>query len=154
MKKRYSRYSDIIDLPHHQSEYRIHMPVSSRAAQFAPFAALSGYEEMVKLTTDIQGFQGRKILDEDERELLDYKFQTVKKHISEKTEIKIKYFDRFANHIGGEYVIYTGIVKKIVEYPFKLIMEDGKKIDLSDVIDIDGKIFDQEKKETEIVSSS
>ena len=68
-----SRYSDIIDLPYHQSIYRPHMTVYNRAAQFAPFAALVGYDEMVQDTAEYRLLNQRIILSEDEKAILDRK---------------------------------------------------------------------------------
>ena len=137
MGKRTSRYSDIIDLPHHQSEYRPHMPVSSRAAQFAPFAALVGYEEMVHITTEAQNFRGRKSLDENEKELLDRKLFYIKKHLDERNEVCVTFFDKTTNRVGGEYTSYSGRIKKFVECPFQIIFMDGKKIQGKDIISIE-----------------
>lgn len=71
MGKQCSRYSDIIDLPHHQSIYRPHMTVYNRAAQFAPFAALTGYDQMVKDAADLLLVNQKIILSEDEKIIWD-----------------------------------------------------------------------------------
>lgn len=136
MKKNESRYSDIIELPHHQSEYRPHMPRSSRAAQFAAFNALAGYEDKVQLTAEAQDFQGRKMIDENEKELLDRKLGYIREHLADHVEIEITYFDATANRIVGEYVSCVGIVKRIEECPFTVILQDGRKIMGEDIINI------------------
>lgn len=138
VEKKGTRYSDIIELPHHQSEYRPHMPRSSRAAQFAPFAALAGYEDKVQFTAEAHSFQGRKMLDENEKELLDRKLGYIREHLADHVEIEITYFDATANRSGGEYVSCVGIVKKIDECPFVVILRDGKKIKGTDIINING----------------
>lgn len=136
MEKKGSRYSDIIELPHHQSEYRPHMPHSSRAAQFAPFAALVGYEDKVQLTAEAQNFRGRKMIDENEKELLDRKLGYIREHLADHVEIEITYFDTTANRIGGEYVSCVGVVKRIDECPFTVILQDGRIIKREDIINI------------------
>ena len=134
-----SRYSDIIDLPHHQSIHRPHMTVYNRAAQFAPFAALVGYDEMVQDTADILLLDKRVILSEDARSLLDAKLQGIKEIINQNPEIKIVYFDENANRLGGRYVLHSGKVKKIEEYPAMLVFLDGKKVLIEDIIQIENE---------------
>ena len=134
-----SRYSDIIDLPHHQSIYRPHMSVYNRAAQFAPFAALVGYDEMVQDTADILLLDKRVILSEDAKCLLDAKIQGIKEIINQKPEIKIVYFDEKANKLGGGYALYSGKIKKIEEYPAMLVFLDGKKVSVEDIVQIENE---------------
>ena len=78
MGKKVGRYSDIIDFPHHQSVRRPHMSVYNRAAQFAPFAALVGYEQMIQDTADILLLDKRVILSEDQKAILDEKLKVLK----------------------------------------------------------------------------
>ena len=132
-----SRYSDIIDLPHHQSIYRPHMTVYNRAAQFAPFAALVGYDEMVQDTADILLLDKRVILSEDARSILDLQLQNIRENIGQNPEIKVIYFDEKANKLGGGYVLYSGKVKKIEEYPAILVFWDGKKVLIEDIVQIE-----------------
>lgn len=141
MGKRYSRYSDIIDLPHHQSEYRPHMPVSSRAAQFAPFAALTGYDQMVQDTADILLLDRRIILSEDEKMELDRKLRMLLENINLQPEFTVFYFDEQVSRLGGGYVIHSGKMKKIEEHPSVIIFEDGKKVSIDDIAKIDSDIF-------------
>ena len=139
MSKNSGRYSDIIDLPHHQSMYRPHMTVYNRAAQFAPFAALVGYNEMVQDTADILLLDKRVILSEDAKCLLDAKIQGIKEIINQKPEIKIVYFDEKANKLGGGYALYSGKIKKIEEYPAMLVFLDGKKVLVEDIVQIENE---------------
>ena len=134
-----SRYSDIIDLPHHQSIYRPHMTVYNRAAQFAPFAALVGYDEMVQDTADILLLDKRIILSEDAKCLLDVQLQGIREKIDLNPEIKIVYFDEKVNKLGGGYALHSGKVKKIEEYPAMLVFLDGKKVLIEDIIQIDNE---------------
>ena len=134
-----SRYSDIIDLPHHQSIYRPHMTVYNRAAQFAPFAALVGYNEMVQDTADILLLDKRIILSEDAKCLLDVQLQGIREKIDLNPEIKIVYFDEKVNKLGGGYALHSGKVKKIEEYPAMLVFLDGKKVLIEDIIQIENE---------------
>lgn len=141
MKKKISRYSEIIDLPHYQAEYRPHMPVASRAAQFAPFAALTGFDDMVKLTMELQNCQIKKILDPDKVEILDRKLCILEECLSEQPNIEVIYFDDSINRAGGTYVSYSGYVRKIKSQPIVLVMQDGKTIFGKDIVEINGEIF-------------
>ncbi|WP_405729481.1 hypothetical protein [Anaerotignum sp.] len=139
MSKNSGRYSDIIDLPHHQSIYRPHMTVYNRAAQFAPFAALVGYDEMVQDTADILLLDKRIILSEDAKCLLDVQLQGIREKIDLNPEIKIVYFDEKVNKLGGGYALHSGKVKKIEEYPAMLVFLDGKKVLIEDIIQIENE---------------
>ena len=136
MGKKVERYSDIIDLPHHQSVRRPHMPNYNRAAQFAPFAALVGYEKMVQDTADIRLLDKRIILSEDQKNILDEKLKRLKLQMSERPEIQVLYFDEIANDLGGGYISYSGTLRRIEEYPDRLIMMDRKEIYICDIIDM------------------
>ena len=139
MSKNSGRYSDIIDLPHHQSIYRPHMTIYNRAAQFAPFAALVGYDEMVQDTADFLLLDKRVILSEDAKNLLDLQLQNIREKIGQNPEIKIVYFDEIANKLGGGYVLYSGKIKKIEEYPAMLVFLDGKKVLIEDIVQIENE---------------
>ena len=134
MSKNSGRYSDIIDLPHHQSIYRPHMTVYNRAAQFAPFAALTGYDQMVQDTADILLLDRRIILSEDEKADLDHKLRVLLANINLQPEFTVLYFDEQANRLGGAYVMHSGKMKKIEEHPSAIIFEDIVKIN-SDIFE-------------------
>ena len=137
MGKKVGRYSDIIDFPHHQSVRRPHMSVYNRAAQFAPFAALVGYEQMIQDTADILLLDKRVILSEDQKTILDEKLKVLKEQIADKPRVSVLYFDKVANELGGGYVSYTGVLRRIEEYPTRLIMADRKEINICDILDIE-----------------
>ena len=146
MGKKTGRYSDIINLPHHQSVRRPHMSVYNRAAQFAPFAALVGYDQMVQDTADTLLLDQRVILSEDQKGILDEKLKILQEHLAEMPEIHITYFDENSNELGGGYVSYFGTVRRMEHYPAKLIMMDRKEILVSDILDMDGRYnFRREK---------
>ena len=96
MSKKVERYSDIIDHPHHQSLRRPHMTNYNRAAQFAPFSALVGYENLVKDAADILSSDKKVILSEDQKDILDQKLLRLSTQINDKPEIQVLYFNKFS----------------------------------------------------------
>ena len=108
-----NRYEDIIHLPHHQSESRPKMSVRDRATQFAPFAALVGYEQMVQETEGVLLVDRRRMLSEDEKSGLDRKMQILQEQIGVYPEIEVTYFTE--NEKGGAYAVYVGRVRRIEE---------------------------------------
>jgi len=133
-------YDDIIDLPHHVSEGRPRMPIGDRAAQFSPFAALTGHEaaikEMARLTDN------RKEVDENLKAILDEKLQIIQEHLPEQPEIVITYFKPDEKKAGGLYVEITGCVKKVDSSKGRVIMQDGKEIPVEDIFEIRSLLLD------------
>lgn len=128
-----SRYDSIINLPHKQSSVRKRMPISDRAAQFAPFAALTGYEEAVKETarlTDLRIEQTEHALD-----MLNQKITTIKEIISDQPAVKITYFVPDSRKQGGRYETYTGRLRLIDETFRMFVFTDGRKINMDDITD-------------------
>ncbi len=115
-------YSDIIDMPHHQSIKHPHMSLHDRAAQFSPFAALTGYEDMV----DEEGrlTQDRIEIDEQEREKIDWKLALIADILAKghRPTVSITYFVPDAKKSGGEYVTTTEEIKKIDTAAGKLVL--------------------------------
>lgn len=132
-------YEDIINLPHHVSTTRPQMSMLDRAAQFSPFAALTGYDAAIKETGRLTD---EKIeLDEDTKAALDMKQTYLIEMIDEQPEITIIYFLPDARKAGGAYVTVTGNLKRFDEYERLLILTNGKKIPMDDILNIDGKMF-------------
>lgn len=130
-----NNYDDIIDLPHHVSATRPQMSMMDRAAQFSPFAALTGYDAAIKETARLTD---QKIdLDDYEKEEINDKIQLITEHLGEDFEVVITYFQPDGRKAGGAYVDAVGIVKKIDEYDRVIILQDGKKIPIDDILDID-----------------
>lgn len=131
------KYAEIISLPHYQSSRRPHMSNYDRAAQFSPFAALTGYEAAVaeagRLTDE------RLELSEERADMLNRRLDFIKEHISEQPEVSITYFQPDEHKSGGSYVTVTGKVKKIAEYERKLILTDKTEISLEDIFNIEVK---------------
>ena len=134
-----NEYEDIIHLPHHVSKKHPQMSMSARAAQFSPFAALTGYDAAVEETARLTDH--RIELDEYEAQHLDERIQMLSKHLQEHPEISITYFLPDARKDGGEYITITGSVKKIDNYERRILMIDGTLIPIHEVIKIDGVLF-------------
>ena len=134
-------YDDIINLPHHVSVTRPQMSVSDRAAQFSPFAALTGYDAAIKETARLT--DERVKLDEYMKDVLSERLQILADRIREQhPEIVITYFQPDAKKEGGAYVTAVGTVKKIDEYERIVVMTDGTLIPIDEIISIDGQIFE------------
>lgn len=136
-----SKYKDIINLSHHVSETRPKMSMYDRAAQFSPFAALTGHnaaiDETARLTdTFIE-------LDENEKEILDAKIHMLMDSVDEKHGITVVYFRPDEKKSGGSYISINGYTKKINVLSREIIMGDETVIPMDSVIDIHGEIFDK-----------
>ena len=128
------KYDDIINLPHHVSKTRNAMSMENRAAQFAPFAALTGYNDAI--TETARQTDTLNELSDEEKDLLSYKLHYA---IEEGSLIDITYFvpDKFKS--GGAYRIITGRIKRWYEYDNTLLMEDGTIISIPFVFYVDIK---------------
>ncbi len=133
-------YDDIINLPHHVSPKHPQMSIEDRAAQFSPFAALNGHESVISETGRLTE---RKIeLAEDARAELDFKQSVLAEMAGEKPEVTVTYFEPDARKSGGKYVTACGRLRKLDEYERILVLTDGTKISLDDVLDIDSGCFE------------
>lgn len=133
-------YEDIINLPHHISKKHRPMPREARAAQFAPFAALTGYESDVNEAARYTG--KRRELGEYETERLNRRINEIRDGIHGNTEVIITYFKPDEKKTGGEYLNIGGRVRKIDDYGRTLTLTSGALIPLDDISEIvfkDGK---------------
>ena len=128
------RYDDIIDLPHHVSRKHPQMPLLDRAAQFAPFAALTGHEAAIKETARLT--EEEIELDENSNELLDLRLQQLQEHLSEQPEVTVTYFCPDEKKSGGAYETVTGAVKKVDAYAGELVFTDGRRIGLGTIVEL------------------
>ncbi|XCH80355.1 MAG: hypothetical protein WHF31_06765 [Candidatus Dehalobacter alkaniphilus] len=133
-------YDDIINLSHHVSATRPHMAAIDRAAQFSPFAALTGYNAAVKETARL--IDERVELDEYMTGALSHRLQIIADRIKEYPEIAITYFQPDSKKNGGAYVTVISTAKKIDEYERVVVMTDGTAIPIDEIISIDGQIFE------------
>lgn len=133
-------YDDIINLPHHVSTTHPHMTAVDRAAQFSPFAALTGYDSAIKETARLT--DERIELDEYAKNTLSDRLQIIADRIKGYPEIEITYFQPDAKKTGGAYVTAVGSAKKIDEYERVVVMTDGVKIPIDEIFRINGQIFE------------
>ena len=138
MNGKRGKYDDIISLPHHVSPVHPPMPVGDRAAQFAPFAALTGYEEAVEEAARLT--DNRTELNRDRIEELDRELRRLKEHIKERPKAEIIFFKPDERKAGGAFVTAYGEVKKIDEYLGKVIMKDGSIIPIGDIYEINTEL--------------
>ena len=129
----------IMGLPHHVSKTRPQMPMSDRAAQFAPFVALTGYDAAIKETGRLT--DERIELDVEALSALDMKYQLLMEALDEAPEVTITYFRPDERKAGGKYVSAVGAVKKIDDFERRITMQDGAKIPMDDVLSIEGELF-------------
>lgn len=107
-------YQEIIDLPHHVSKTHPQMPMSDRAAQFSPFAALTGYNSAIRETGRLT--EERIELDEEALMALNMRYQLLIDSLKECPEVRITYFKPDERKSGGAYLTITGVVKKVDDY--------------------------------------
>lgn len=128
------RYDDMLRLPHPVSDKHPHMSGLDRAAQFAPFAALTGFgaaiTESARLTSE------KAELDEYEKAVLNDKLCVLVQNLEEAPTAIITYFQPDQEKTGGIYVTAAGVVKKIDPYTHTVVLMDGKTIPVEDIVDI------------------
>lgn len=128
------KYDDIINLPHYEPKYHPRMSKYKRSAQFAPFAALVGYDEQVQECSRLT--DKRLEIDDELKEKINNKLNKINELIKNSPEVEITYFISDEKKDGGKYITEIGNVKRI-DYINRFIkLTDNKKIILDDVIDI------------------
>ena len=129
-----SRYDDIIKLPHHVSTNHPRMSMHDRAAQFAPFAALVGYDDAVAESARLT--ETRPELDEQEQRELNARLCALADHIQDQPEVRIRYFVPDERKSGGAIVEVCGSVKKLVAADGAIVLTDGTVIPICDLLNI------------------
>lgn len=132
-------YEDIIEMPHHVSKKHPQMSAINRAAQFAPFAALTGHDAAIKETARLT--DRRLVLDEDALGMLDAKQGMLKDMVEMHPEIVVTYFRPDEKKAGGAYVSAAGAVKKIDGYDNSIVLMNGETIPAGDILDIECELF-------------
>lgn len=130
-------YDDIINIPRFVSKRYPQMSMHDRAAQFSPFAALTGYDDAIKETARLTD---KKInLDEDVLQKLDEILFVIRKKLDsgQKCRTVISYFEKDLKKDGGGYLDISGEVKRIDEYRNVIVFMSGERIPISDVINIE-----------------
>ncbi len=134
-----NKYDDMIYLPNPTPTCRPRMSLYDRAAQFSPFAALTGYEDAVEETARLT--DARLELSEDMKTILNEKMQMIVDNMDAEPVVTITYFVPDKKKAGGAYVDVSGIVKEIDEYERCIVMTDKKKIPIEQVRAIEGELF-------------
>lgn len=129
-----NQYDDIIHLSRPVSERHAPMSRMNRSAQFAPFAALAGYEDMLRETARLT--EEQTCLDEHDKELLDRKLRYIAANPAQ--TVTFLCFRRDERKSGGSYVPIIGRVKKIDLYRRTVLMEDGQEFGIEDIRAIEG----------------
>lgn len=133
-------YDDIINLPHHVSKNHPQMSRYNRAAQFAPFAALTGYEESIN---EAGRYVTNKIeLDDSNKEEINFKLNILNNLINQRNQVTFIFFSKDKLKNGGSYKTIKGILKKYDEINNLIILEDKTKIYIDDIFSIKSPIFD------------
>ena len=128
------KYDDIIHMERPVSRHHVPMPLENRAAQFAPFAALTGYDDAVDEAARITG--SRIELSEEMKGELDMKLSEIASHIAEHPEVSVTYFVPDLLKDGGEYVTVTGVVRKINLTERQIVLENIGAISIDDVLEL------------------
>jgi len=133
------KYDDIIHLPHHVSQKHPQMSALNRAAQFSPFAALTGYDAAIKETARLTDFFAE--LSDDKKEQLDKQLQLIMENLEQKPECEITYFQPDEKKSGGTYMTVRGRIKKIDVYTHQIIFTDGNALPIEHLFSIKGELF-------------
>lgn len=133
------KYDDIIEMEHHTSKTRPRMSAYDRAAQFSPFAALTGHEAAIKETARLT--ECEKELDEGEKARLNEKLQMIKDNLESEIEVTITYFQPDERKSGGAYLRINGYVKRIDTYAHRIIMKDKTVIPIDEISEIESQLF-------------
>ena len=127
-------YSDIINLPHHVSKKHPQMPMEARAAQFAPFAELTGYDAVIHETARLTDKQVE--LEEYDNDRLNRIFSELMDSLEEHPVVTVSYFKPDEHKAGGAYMTVSGKLKKIDTYEQIMKMEDGTVIPIGSIMDL------------------
>jgi hypothetical protein len=128
------KYDDIINLPHPTSKRFPRMPLAERAAQFSPFAALTGYDSVIRETARLTG--SRVELDECRRQELDAALRDLAARLDSRPEVLVTFFRKDSHKEGGEYVHVSGRLRKIDPFARTLVLEDGTVIPVDDILEL------------------
>lgn len=128
-------YDDILRLTRPQSKKHRPMPMEDRAAQFSPFAALTGYDAAVSETARCT--EERIELDPQEAERLGERLAALIKRQQEQPELSLLYFVPDARKAGGAYVTVSGRLKKITDFPRCIYLTDGSRIPIEDIVAVE-----------------
>ena len=135
------KYDDIINLPHHVLKKHPQMSLHDRAAQFSPFAALTGHKAAINETARLT--DEKQILSEDVIAKLNEQLNLIKENIGTNQTVTITYFVPDDKKSGGAYISHTGVVKKIDEYNHTVILTDKTVIPIEQISEMQSDIFSE-----------
>lgn len=135
------KYDDIINLPHHVSKKHPQISLHDRAAQFSPFAALTGHKAAINETARLT--DEKQILSEDVIAKLNEQLNLIKENIGTNLIVTITYFVPDDRKSGGAYISNTGVVKKINEYNHTVILTDNTVIPIEQISEMQSDIFSE-----------
>ncbi|MBQ1567006.1 MAG: hypothetical protein IIZ80_03850 [Erysipelotrichaceae bacterium] len=138
-KKDPHRYDDIIDLPHFVSKNRKRMSHYDRAAQFAPFDALEGFDEEMQETA--RTTDNEVMLGESELQQLNDKFMVLSQHLKDIGEVEITYFEPDLYKDGGVYRKKKILIKRIDLGNRIIVSTDNEKFSLDYISDIRNELI-------------
>ena len=134
-------YDDIIDLPHHVSKKHPQMTIKDRAAQFSPFAALTGYSGEVAETARVT--EAKIELSEEEQAMLDERLCLLEDMLPDQPEVTFTWFVPDPRKGGGTYTTATGKLKKLDRLVKNVLLADGTTIPVDDLLQIDGALWNK-----------
>lgn len=133
------KYDDIINLPHHVSKKHPPMSFLNRAAQFSPFAALTGHSEAIQETARLT--DSFIELSEDRKRQLDKQLQLIRENPEQEPEVEVTYFQPNDKKVGGTYVTVCGRVKRIRGQERQIVFTDGTVLSIDYLFEIRGDMF-------------
>lgn len=141
MREKRHPYEDILYVPRPTTHVRPPMPRQDRAAQFAPFAALTGHDAAIRETA--RTTQARRQLSEDEKLILDRKQQFLLEQVHQYPQVTVTYFQPDTRKAGGAYQVFTGHVRALDTFRRLLRTMEGKDIPVDDIMDLESPLFSQ-----------
>ena len=133
------RYDDIIDLPHHVSARHRPMPMIDRAAQFSPFAALSGHGDAIAETARLT--DARRELDEETQAQLNERIAIVAQAAPQRPIVRVTWFQPDAHKEGGAYLSREAEVRRVDLTQGALQFTNHQEVALQDIVSLDGDLF-------------
>ena len=136
-----SKYDSIINLPHYELKYHKRMSIESRAAQFSPFQALTGYSDSIKETSRLTS--KKKELSEEEKNELDRKINILNENIKDRPDVIISYFIPDSKKSGGRYEDISGNIRRIDYVNHTITLTNNKKINIENILNISSTILEK-----------
>lgn len=128
-------YDDIINMPHHVSDHHPQMPMLDRAAQFSPFAALTGYDAAIVETARLT--DKKRELTEEQKDILSKQLLALKTRLKTDPTVTVTFFEPDSRKAGGSYKTITGAAKRVDEYLGVLELSNGVSVTFDDIISME-----------------